>query len=190
MRRLRALVVLILIGEAAAVEVGKPSKTSISAAARRALAARDYDPTVRNPDWVAELFLGPAERKLLAGDQAIKDLERDYREAIKEQPPALGMAHIRTRFTDERLHHAVRGGAAQVVILGAGYDSRAYRMRVLKNVMSDCLKSIMGQPRNTRNSACRRFSGACLRMLHMSRLTSHGRNLAMCSSWQDIARIE
>src|SRR5262249_4499764 len=86
----RALVALILISQAKAVEIGKPSKTSISAAARRALAARDYDPTVRNPDWLAELFLGPLERKMLAGDEAIKDLERDYREAIKEQPPTLG----------------------------------------------------------------------------------------------------
>src|SRR5215467_8802160 len=91
MRRLqtRALVALILISQAMAVEVGKPSKTSISAAARRALAARDYDPTVRNPDWLAEVFLGPMERKMLAGDQAIKALERDYREAIKEQSPVV-----------------------------------------------------------------------------------------------------
>jgi len=115
-----------------AVEVGKPSKTSIGVAARRALMARDYDPTVRNPDWLAEVFLGPMERKMLAGDQAIKALERDYREAIKDyQDPITGMNLIRTRFFDERLQHAVSGGAAQVVILGAGYDSRAYRMREL-----------------------------------------------------------
>jgi methyltransferase (TIGR00027 family) len=124
-------IVVVLISQVKAVEVGTPSKTSISAAARRALAARDYDPTVRNPDWLAEQFLGPTERKILAGDQVIKDLERDYREAIKEQEPGTGMAHIRTRFTDERLQHAVSGGAAQVVILGAGYDSRAYRMKGL-----------------------------------------------------------
>ena len=133
MRRLfgRALMALILISEARAVEVGKPSKTSISSAARRALAARDYDPTVRNPDWLAELFLGPTERKMLAGDQVIKDLERDYREAIKEQGPVVGQHLIRTRFSDERLRQAISRGVAQVVILGAGYDSRAYRMREL-----------------------------------------------------------
>ena len=126
-----AFMTVLLISEAEAVEVGNPSKTSISAAARRALAARDYDPSVRNPDWLAEIFLGPTERKLLAGDQVLKDLERDYREAIKDLEPTTGMAHIRTRFTDERLQHAVSGGAAQVVILGAGYDSRAYRMKEL-----------------------------------------------------------
>src|SRR5262245_26422178 len=124
-------IAVILISEAKAVEIGNPSKTSIGSAARRALAARDYDTTVRNPDWLAEIFLGPTERKMLAGDRTIKDLERDYREAIKDQDPITGMNLIRTRFFDERLQHAVSGGAVQVVILGAGYDSRAYRMREL-----------------------------------------------------------
>ena len=126
-----ALMTVLLISQAEAVEVGKPSKTSISSAARRALAARDYDPTVRNPDWLAEVFLGPAEREMIADDPVMKNLERDYREAIKEQALVNGQHLIRTRFFDERLQHAVRGGAAQVVILGAGYDSRAYRMRQL-----------------------------------------------------------
>src|SRR6476661_7144150 len=98
---------VLLISQSEAVEVGKPSKTSISSAARRALAARDYDPTVRNPDWLAELFLGPTERKMLAGDQVIKDLERDYREAIREQGPVVGQHLIRTRFSDERLQQAI-----------------------------------------------------------------------------------
>ena len=47
-----AFMTVLLISEAEAVEVGKPSKTSIGAAARRALAARDYDPSVRNLDWI------------------------------------------------------------------------------------------------------------------------------------------
>ena len=38
---------VLLISQADAVEVGKPSRTSISSAARRALTARDYDPTIR-----------------------------------------------------------------------------------------------------------------------------------------------
>ncbi len=124
---------VLLISQADAVEVGKPSRTSISSAARRALTARDYDPTVRNPDWLAEVFLGPAEREIIAGDPAIKNLERDYREAIKDEALALvnGQHLIRTRFFDERLQRAVSRGATQVVILGAGYDSRAYRMRQL-----------------------------------------------------------
>lgn len=34
----------------------------------------------------------------------------------------------RTNFYDEAVRHAVDGGATQVVILGAGYDSRAWRL--------------------------------------------------------------
>ena len=63
------------------------------------------------------------------------NLGRDYREAIKEQALVNGQHLIRTRFIDERLQSALSRGAAQIVILGAGYDSRAYRMRhLLKNV--------------------------------------------------------
>ena len=47
-----ASIAVLLISQAEAVEVGKPSKTSISSAARRALAAHDYDPTfVTRTGW-------------------------------------------------------------------------------------------------------------------------------------------
>ena len=38
---------------------------------------------------------------------------------------------VRTHFIDARLEAAVRGGATQVVILGAGFDTRAYRFAEL-----------------------------------------------------------
>jgi methyltransferase (TIGR00027 family) len=38
---------------------------------------------------------------------------------------------VRTRFIDDALARAVAGGAAQVVILGAGFDSHAYRCEKL-----------------------------------------------------------
>jgi O-methyltransferase involved in polyketide biosynthesis len=120
-----AVTAVFLMSEAGAVEPGQPSKTSIITAARRAFTARDYDPSIRNPDWLAEQFLGPNERAILADDPAIKDLERDYRAAVKEQSRVVGQHLIRTRFLDERLQRAVSGSATQVVILGAGYDSRA-----------------------------------------------------------------
>ena len=113
-----ASIAVLLISQAEAVEVGKPSRTSISTTARRALAARDYDPSVRNPDWLAEAFLGPTEREIIASDPVMKNLDRDYREAIKEQASVNGQHLIRTRFFDERLQRALTGGAAQVVILG------------------------------------------------------------------------
>ena len=49
-----------------------------------------------------------------------------------ENPEIAGLVRLmmaRTRFVDERLLRAVQQGARQVVILGAGFDSRAYRFR-------------------------------------------------------------
>ena len=42
--------------------------------------------------------------------------------------PARTSAIARTRFIDDSLLDAVRAGVAQVVILGAGFDCRAYRL--------------------------------------------------------------
>src|SRR5256885_16533419 len=38
---------------------------------------------------------------------------------------------VRTRFIDEALERAIAGGATQIVILGAGFDSHAYRFQRL-----------------------------------------------------------
>src|SRR5215831_12904979 len=39
-----------------------------------------------------------------------------------------GTVAVRTRYIDDRLRDALAGGVEQVVILGAGFDSRAYRI--------------------------------------------------------------
>ena len=87
-----------------------------------------------NPDWVAVLFLGPDELKFMAGEPVFDALDMDFTEAQKVQPENAGQTLIRTRYIDERLQLAIAGGARQVVILGAGLDSRAYRMRELLQV--------------------------------------------------------
>lgn len=46
-------------------------------------------------------------------------------------PGARTSAIARTRFIDDRLRRALQQGYSQVVILGAGFDSRAYRMAEL-----------------------------------------------------------
>ena len=45
---------------------GLPSRTSILTAAARALGSREPDASVRNPDWVADRLIGPAELALIA----------------------------------------------------------------------------------------------------------------------------
>jgi methyltransferase (TIGR00027 family) len=104
------------------------SRTSIFVAAGRAVGAGEPDPSVRNPDYLAGTFLGdpstldldhPAVRALgLSDDDAMKDAE------IASN---VRMMTIRTRFIDDALERAIAGGARQVVILGAVFDSHACR---------------------------------------------------------------
>ncbi len=114
-----------------------PSKTCLYVAAGRALGARDPDAAVRNPDYLAERLLGPVERALVADQACVQALDQDYAEASKNME-ALGsalMMQVRTRYIDERLADAIQRGATQLVVLGAGFDTRAYRLKdLLQNV--------------------------------------------------------
>jgi methyltransferase (TIGR00027 family) len=134
-----ALAIILLAGlpDLRAVEPEKPSKTSIWVQASRAVGAHDPDPSVRNPDWLAEIFLGPDERAQIPDNYMILALDQDYRVAMKD-PRVSGLVRaqtVRTKFMDEHMLKAVEGGAVQLVNLGAGFDSRAYRFRsTLRNV--------------------------------------------------------
>lgn len=116
---------------------GLPSRTSILTAAGRALGSREPDASVRNPDWAADRLIGPAELALIADHPISKSAGQDVQDALND-PDVFGFVWlmlVRTRFIDERMLHAIRNGAAQLVILGAGFDSRAHRFTdVLKDV--------------------------------------------------------
>ena len=108
------------------------SKTSIYVAAGRAVGAREPDPSARNPDYLAEQLLGdPSELDL--DHPAVRALSLGYDDAMKdlEVVSTVRMMTVRTRFIDEALERAIAAGATQVVILGAGFDSHAYRCRDL-----------------------------------------------------------
>ena len=108
------------------------SRTSIYVAAARALGARELDPAVRNPDYLAEILLGDPTT-LNLDHPAVHALGLNYSDAMKESEVAnlVRTMTVRTRFIDEALVRAVANGARQAVILGAGLDSRAYRYRDL-----------------------------------------------------------
>jgi len=112
---------------------GLPSRTSILTAAARAFGSREPDISVRNPDWVAARLIGPPELALIPEHPISKALDRDFQEAIHD-PDIFGLVWlmlVRTRFIDEMMERAVRGGATQLVILGAGFDTRAHRFTEL-----------------------------------------------------------
>src|SRR5277367_892628 len=108
---------------------GLPSRTSILTAAARAFGSREPDAGVRNPDWVADRLIGPNELALIADHPISKAFGQEFQEAICD-PDVFGMAWlmlVRTRFIDELMERAIRNGATQLVILGAGFDTRAHR---------------------------------------------------------------
>ena len=102
--------------------------TAEGAAALRAAGATVADPEVRNPDYLAPKFIAPG----LKGTAIVKvPLLRRLAPRIFETilPGGMWFETARTRHMDAVLRAEVEAGAHQVVILGAGLDSRAYRLR-------------------------------------------------------------
>jgi methyltransferase (TIGR00027 family) len=112
---------------------GQPSRTSIVVAALRAFGAREPDASVRNPDWLAEKLITSEDLDLIAEHPISQALRGDYQQGRQNREVA-GMSNlmlVRTRFVDEQVQRAIKDGATQFVILGAGFDTRAYRFAEL-----------------------------------------------------------
>jgi methyltransferase (TIGR00027 family) len=134
----RRSVTAIAIGLVATTAVGgaqpgRPSVTALEVAAYRAIGAKHPEPAIRSDDRIAERLLGPEERAILkeAGAEVVlaalaMDTERAWDSLGNRSVFARGV-HVRTRHIDEVLRESLKLGASQVVILGAGLDSRAYR---------------------------------------------------------------
>jgi methyltransferase (TIGR00027 family) len=108
------------------------SRTCIYTASGRAIGAREPDPSVRNPDYLAERLLGDPAAFNIA-QASVRALSLSYDEAMKdvEVVSTVRTMLVRTRFIDEALERAVANGVTHLVILGAGFDSHAYRCQEL-----------------------------------------------------------
>lgn len=102
-----------------------PSETAAATATLRALAAHDPREASRGPDTMAELFL-TEEQKAPLVDARI----REWVMKNKITPGAYEFIIARTRFFDDAVLKAIDDGIPQLVLLGAGYDSRPYRFSV------------------------------------------------------------
>ena len=111
----------LLIPTAHAVPTGKVSTTAEAVCAYRALAAQHPDPKLRNPDdLAAKLCRWQSPLPLdYASARPIIDQGETY--------SAFFFVNARTHYFDAALRKAAAEGATQVVVLGAGFDSRAYR---------------------------------------------------------------
>ncbi|WP_018684147.1 class I SAM-dependent methyltransferase [Actinokineospora enzanensis] len=96
----------------------------------RAAGALLPDQSLRGPDVLAARLLPwrPLGRALIK----VPGLRsRVARAVLRNWPSALWYEVARTRYMDDVVRAEVAAGARQVVILGAGFDTRAYRLRSL-----------------------------------------------------------
>jgi methyltransferase (TIGR00027 family) len=107
--------------------------TAEGAAALRAAGNSERDESVRNPDHLARRLIAP--RLSLTTFAKLPGSGRLVRAVAERRTPGSYYFEIaRTRYMDEVVRGEVAAGIGQLVLLGAGYDSRAYRMPELERV--------------------------------------------------------
>jgi methyltransferase (TIGR00027 family) len=99
---------------------GRVSVTAESVCALRAVGAMHPDPKLRNPDYLARKFVDETFWR--------KSGYETYPERARHSPTYFAV-NARTHHIDTLLTEALTQGVTQVVNLGAGFDSRAYRFR-------------------------------------------------------------
>ncbi len=114
------------LGDAASSKLAQ--STAEGACALRAAGTTLRDPRLRNPDYLAERFISPGFKlTALVKVPGIRRLTPRLFERIL--PGSFWFELARTHHMDRVVSDEVAAGATQVVFLGAGLDSRAYRLR-------------------------------------------------------------
>lgn len=104
--------------------VQKPSETALFAALRRTIANKEYRNERFGPDDLAEIFLPPRFRFFLRFER----IRANTKDRLNGLLPGLNEYMIaRTAYFDRLFVDALNSNTPQIVLLGAGYDSRAYR---------------------------------------------------------------
>ena len=109
---------------ALAVRPGEISVTAESVCVFRAIAAQHPDRKLRNPDDLADKLCPAPTRMYLPRDYSGA---RQYIDNSGETYAGYFYVNARTHYIDAALERAAAEGITQAVVLGAGFDSRAYR---------------------------------------------------------------
>jgi methyltransferase (TIGR00027 family) len=103
-----------------------PRSTAEAACAMRAAGALEPDPVLRCPDDMAGDFLGGLNVTTLARNRLARRLLIAV--ANRRAPGAYAYEILRAKFLDEVVLDEVAAGVDELVLLGAGLDSRPYRL--------------------------------------------------------------
>ena len=111
----------------------RPSRTAHFVAHGRALADAGLSHVPDFHDPTARIFLNEkGKRSLAKTERATREGKRSM--ALEMARVMADMIALRTAAIDTAVRDAIAGGATQLVILGAGYDGRAWRMPELAGV--------------------------------------------------------
>jgi methyltransferase (TIGR00027 family) len=122
------LILAATIMDSLAVEPGKISKTAEITAVYRAIGALDPDAKVRNNDTYAEKFFPRDDwEKIFPYFNFGRGYETSARIIKTDMRFTYFFVQARTKHIDAILSDSLKNHVSQVVNLGAGYDSRAYR---------------------------------------------------------------
>jgi methyltransferase (TIGR00027 family) len=115
------------------VKSERPSRTAHFVALGRALADAGLSHIADFHDPTARVFLNEkGKRSLAKTEHAARKGKRSF--GLEAARVMADMIALRTAAIDSAVRDAIAGGATQLVILGAGYDGRAWRMRELAGV--------------------------------------------------------
>jgi methyltransferase (TIGR00027 family) len=107
---------------------GQTSETALGVLTFLSTAATDPNLAVRFDDPIAPQLIRWSDGKYVAGK--IRRFHPGFRKKVERSDPgAYGFMIARALHMDDVIRREVADGLGQLVILGAGYDTRAYRMR-------------------------------------------------------------
>lgn len=108
----------------------KSSKTALLAAFHRALAHLEFNSEIHGPDHLSRFFL-PSFKRFILNFKFIRTM---VKAKLKKVIPGMDELMIaRTAFYDGLFKDALNNNFPQIVLLGAGYDTRALRFADLNN---------------------------------------------------------
>jgi methyltransferase (TIGR00027 family) len=108
----------------------KHSETAVMAGLHRTIANKEFKNDRFGPDYLAEYFLPSHFRFFIRFDK----IRKKIRNKLNTFMPGLFEYMIaRTKYFDNVFTDALNKNVPQIVLLGAGYDTRAYRFAKLNN---------------------------------------------------------